>query len=106
MQFDPATKRILQGNLGLHVQEWPSKKGWGFVGSVPGELLYQMADGSIPSDEILREIRQSSMPAMSMKCYGVQHRGFPSKQAAIDYANSRGYQICQQMCCRVDRGAR
>jgi hypothetical protein len=100
MEFTSDVKAVLSGNLGLHVQEWPSKKGWGFVGTVPADLLYRMADGSAPSVEIITEMRQASMPAMVMKIYGVQHRGFASKADAIAYAIEHGYQVCQQMCCK------
>lgn len=90
-EFTQATK-IWTGNLGLHVDHWPSGK-FGFVGSIPIELAYEYADGSFPiSDKDAKDI-QSFGPGLVMKSRGIRTRSWQSREAAIAEAERLGYKV-------------
>jgi hypothetical protein len=76
--------------LGLEVIKYPSGK-FGFVGSVPTDLAWQMSDGSIVSEEIAADIARASIRSYAMKAHGVSTRVFPSREDAVRFAESRGY---------------
>jgi hypothetical protein len=84
--------RIWSGNLGLHVDCWPSGK-FGFVGSIPVELAYIYKDGSFPiSEQDAKDIRQFG-PGLVMKSRGIQVRSWESRDAAIAEATRLGHKV-------------
>ena len=83
--------RIVKG-FGLNVIQWPSGR-FGFFGRVPAQLAYVKADGSEVPDAELREVSQSSFPAMTCKRYGIKTRGFDTEEQARDAAKAAGFEI-------------
>ena len=86
-EFKQAMTLAAGRGLGLHVCKWPTGR-YGYVGSVPAHLYYDCTD-----EAILREIAQSSFPAMVCKDYGVKIRGFNTEQEARDYAKQQGFDV-------------
>lgn len=76
--------------FGLHVTQYPSGK-WGYVGNVPANLAWQMADGSVVSEEIAADIARASVRSMAMKSHGISTRVFVTHEDAVRFAESRGY---------------
>jgi len=75
----------------LSIIKYPSGR-FGFVGSaVPGVLAYVHADGSQPTPSELRDIAESSCPAMTMKAYGIKSRAFLTEQEARFVAARLGF---------------
>lgn len=78
--------------LGLEVIKYPSGK-FGFVGRVPADLAWQMADGSTVPDAIVAEIIRASIRSYAMKAYNVSTRVFVSREDAVNFAQSHGYTV-------------
>lgn len=91
-EFAQAT-RIWGGNLGLHLDHWPSGK-WGFVGSIPQVLAYEYADGSPISDADAKDIR-SFGPGMVCKSRGIHTRAWDTKEEALAAAVKHGFEVRQ-----------
>ena len=72
----------ITGKLGLHVIKFPSGK-FGYVGSVPVEIAY--IDGSTQED-----INKGLVYGQR---FGAKTRVFDTMQAAIEYAQSKGYVV-------------
>ena len=78
--------------VGLHVTQYPSGK-WGYVGSVPTNLAWQMSDGSAVPEEIAADIAQACVRSMAMKAHRVTTRVFSSREDAVRFAEFRGYTL-------------
>jgi hypothetical protein len=85
-EFGQAMK-LCAGGLGTHLTRWPSGK-YGFAGSMPGFCAYETFD-----EAILKEIAQSSFPAMVCKQYQIKHRGFDTEEQARAFAAEHNVQL-------------
>ncbi len=72
----------LSGNLGLHVIQFPSGK-FGYVGSVPADIYY--VDGA--TDKQIADAKQFG------ESFGPKRRIFATREDAVDFATSKGYQV-------------
>lgn len=77
-----AARRILSGNLGLHVIQFPSGR-YGYVGSVPADIYF--VDGA--TEKQIRDARQFG------ERFGPKRRTFATREEAVELATSRGYTI-------------
>lgn len=86
--------RIWSGNLGLHLDHYPSGK-WGFVGSVPCVLAYKYKETGLPiSDTDAKDIRQFG-PGLIMKSRGIQICAWETAEAALEAAKTAGFEVRQ-----------
>lgn len=80
---------ITQGNLGLHLDQYPSGR-WGFSGSVPGILAYTDKAGNPVSDEFIK--RQLMLPG-SPKIRQIVTRTWETKEDALKAATELGFKV-------------
>lgn len=81
--------------FGIHVDQYPSGR-WGFVGSVPGRLLYAKADGSDMTQEDWDAMHYSNIPAMTAKARGIVSRVFDTRADALEAADAAGVTVANR----------
>lgn len=79
--------------LGIHLNKFPSGR-WGFVGTVPGELMYvDKETGGQPSQRQLDMIAGAQSRALAENSAGVARKSHDTPQAALEFAKAQGIDI-------------
>ena len=76
--------------LGLHVIQFPSKA-WGYVGSIPVDLYWDTEDKAVL--EQMAESSRHGIAELTAKRLAVKRRVFPDREAAVAFAQGRGYEV-------------
>lgn len=97
LQEEPQAARVASryeasffgGKAPLVLQQYPSGR-WGFVGRVPAEIGWMRKDDKPMSEEDLKDLASSNMPALKYK-----QKAYGTKNEAIAAAKSVGAKITQ-----------